>query len=305
MALTLRQIEYAVALADERNFRRAAEACFVTQPSLSVQIARLENDLGVVLFERGRGGAITTPAGREFITRARSLLRDVRDLDEMMQRLRAPLSGHLRVGIISTIAPYLLPGTVPRVLHRFPDLQLYLREEKTAPLLEHLARGHLDVLVLALEADLGEVDTLPLFHDAFYLAAPTGHPLLAHRRVPLSALADTSLLLLDDGHCLRDQTIELCKPAGVHEQASFRASSLSTLVQMVASGLGVTLLPEMAIKTERRNRRIVTRPLAGHAPGRTVGLAWRKGSMLEASYRAFGKAMRDGWHAAHKKRTRQ
>ncbi len=305
MDLTMRRLEYAVALADHGSFRRAAQACFISQPSLSVQIARLEDDLGVTLFERARGGVVPTPAGRHFVEGARQVLRDAHALAESTRRFDEPLAGDLRVGVIATIAPYFLPVVVSRVLRRHPRLRLYLHEEKTEPLLGRLERGELDVLILALEAELGDVATMSLFFDAFHVAARRGHPLLRPRRIPVERLAGEPLLLLDDGHCLRDQAIELCRPAGIRDAASFRATSLSTLVEMVAEGLGVTLLPEMAIAVERRGRRIDTRPIAGRTPGRTIALAWRRSSPLEPALREFGAALRQAWRAAAPGRRRR
>ena len=276
---SLRQLECFVAAADLLSFRRAAERCFMTQPSLSAQIRQLEERLGVELFERRGRRVLLTAAGEELAPAARRILEDARELVETASSLREPLGGTLRLGVIPTVAPYLLPSLVPRVKARHPRLRLLIREDTTARLVAELEAGRLELLLLALEADLGQAETLPLFPDPFRLVAPRGHPLAARERVTPADLEGEEVLLLEDGHCLRAQTLPLCEQAGALELDDFRATSLGTLVQMVAGGVGVTLVPELALSVEvPPGGELVALPFAGVSPARTIGLAWRRGS---------------------------
>ncbi len=276
MSITIRQLEYAVAVAEHRSFRRAAETCFVTQPALSAQIQELEAQLGLRLFERDRRRVLVTRAGEEIVRRARRILTEAADLAETARALATPFQGILRLGVIPTVAPYLLPKVLPRIRRRHTDLRLRLREDQTARLVEALAAGELDLLLLALEADLGGAETHALFEDPFLLAVPGDHPLAARKQVRQSDLSGREVMLLDDGHCLRDQALELCSRAGAEEPADFRAGSLGTLVQMVACGEAVTLLPRLAVAVEVKARSgIATVAFAAPVPHRTIGLAWR------------------------------
>ena len=240
--LSLRQLQYVVAIADTLGFRRAAERCHVSQPSLSAQVAELEETLGVKLFERDRRRVLVTTAGADLVARARRVLSEAGDLVEAAVRLGDPLAGPLRLGVIPTIAPYLLPEAVPAVLARFPRIKLLFREDKTEVLVASLEEGKLDAAVLALEADIGELAHAVIADDPFVLAAPKKHALARKRTIAAADLEGETVLLLDDGHCLRGQALSYCASAHANE-ASFRATSLSTLAQMVSSGVGVTLLP--------------------------------------------------------------
>jgi len=283
---TLRQLEYAVAVADHRHFGRAAAACGVTQPGLSTQLRELEDQLGVVLFERGRAGVVVTPEGQKVTEQARGILGAARELVEVGRALGRPLAGSLRLGVIPTVAPYLLPRVLPGLQGAYPELELLLREDQTARLVEHLAAGELDVLLLALEAELGDSVELPLFRDRFQLVVRRDHALARRRRVRESDLEQTELLLLDDGHCLRDQTLIACRARGARERANFRATSLGTLTQMVASGIAATLLPELALASEVAARAdLVAVPFERPEPYRTIGLAWRRGTARAAEFR--------------------
>jgi len=283
---TLRQLEYAVAVADHRHFRRAAAACAVSQPGLSAQIRELEDQLGVRLFERGRGGVVVTPEGRQVAEQARAILTAARELVEAGRALGQPLAGSLRLGVIPTVAPYLLPQVLPVLQGVYPELALLLREDQTPRLVERLAAGELDVLLLALEADLGDSVRLPLFRDPFQLVVRRDHPLARRRRVRESDLDGSELLLLDDGHCLRDQALSACQARGARERPNFRATSLGTLTQMVASGIAATLLPELALAREVTPRSdLVAVPFERPVPHRTIGLAWRRGTARTAEYR--------------------
>lgn len=285
VAFSLRQLQYAVAVAETLSFRKAAERCHVSQPSLSAQLAQLEEALGVRLFERDRRRVLVTPSGREVIERARRVLVETDDLADTARRQGDPLSGSLRIGVIPTISPYLLPDIAPALRAAFPELTVFWIEDKTDVLVQNLDMGLLDAALLALEADIGDVDRAVLARDPFLLATPEDHRLGAARSpVALSRLRGESILLLDDGHCLREQTLAFCSRARVRELA-FRATSLSTLVQMVAAGAGITLLPRLAVATETRRAALRLRPLARPVPYRTVALVWRKRSALAAPLR--------------------
>jgi len=289
---TLRQLEYFVALVERLSFRRAAESCFVSQPSLSAQIAQLEALLGVKLFERDRRGVRLTRAGEALVLGARETLASCDRFCQLAGSFGAPLTGPLRLGVIPTIGPYLLPKVLPAVSASYPELQVFLREETTARLLEQLAEGKLDLLLLAIDVDLGAVTTLPLFSDPFVLAVPPGDELADSKEVCLSDLEGRSILLLDEGHCLREQTLPLCDSAGADELSGFRASSLGTITQMVASGLGITLLPELAVEREAAAvPRLRVIPFGADGPGRVVGLAWRSNSPRGDEYRALGESL--------------
>jgi LysR family hydrogen peroxide-inducible transcriptional activator len=292
---TLRQLQYVVAVAEALSFRRAAEACHVSQPSLSAQLAQLERALGVRLFERDRRRVLPTPAGQALVARARRILVDADDLIEAGRRASDPLAGTLRVGILPTISPYLLPTAAPALRKAFPKLTIAWVEDKTSSLVAALAGGQLDGAVLALEAELGDVEHAELARDPFVLATPPGHQ-LGLRRAPATPaeLRDADVLLLDEGHCLREQALELCGASRARE-SELRATSLATLTQMVAGGAGVTLLPELSLATEARRAGLALRPFASPAPARTIILCWRRGSPLGEALGLVAGAMREAW----------
>jgi LysR family hydrogen peroxide-inducible transcriptional activator len=297
-SFTLRQLQYAVAVADARSFRRAAELCRVSQPSLSAQLAQLEDALGARLFERERRPVLLTPAGEQIVDRARRLLVDTDDLVAAAKQLRDPLSGSLRIGVIPTISPYLLPEIVPALRRAHPDLTALWVEDKTDVLVASLAEGKIDAALLALEAQLGALDHQVIARDPFVLATPAGHPLAAGKGpARLADLGGATVLLLDDGHCLRDQALAFCTRARAHE-ADFRATSLSTLAQMVSAGAGVTLLPRLALPTENRRGKLAVRRFADPAPGRTLALAWRKSSPLAPALRRLAATIREAYEKA-------
>ena len=275
-----RQLQYAVAVAETKSFRRAAKLCGVSQPSLSAQIAELESALGVRLFERDRRRVLVTAPGEALVARARRVLTETEDLAAAARHLGDPLAGTMRIGVIPTISPYLLPDVVRALRRAFPRHEVRWTEDKTESLVRAVEEGTLDAALLALEADLGDLATEAIARDPFVLAAPRGHA-LTQTKAPLAPreLRDTPVLLLDDGHCLRDQALAVCASART-EELEFRATSLPTLVQMVASGAGVTLLPEMSVATESRRAPIALRPLADARAFRTVGLVWRPSSPL-------------------------
>ena len=288
---TLRQLEYIVALAAERHFGRAAQACFVTQPALSAQVRELESMLGLRIFERDSRRVLVTPAGAELVERARRILVEVDELVEAARVARQPLCGTLRVGVIPTVGPYLLPRAIPRMRRKHRELRLRLREDHTVRIVAELEAGRLDLLLLALEAELGNAETLPLFRDDFLAVMPADHPLARKKRLRQEDLSGQQVLLLDDGHCLRDQALAVCSAQGASELGDFRATSLSTLTQMVADGDAMTLLPELALGVETRGRRdLAVRPFRSPAPHRTIGLAWRPSSPREDEFRVLAES---------------
>lgn len=289
---SLRQLQYAVAVADELSFRKAALRCHVSQPSLSAQLGLLEEALGVKLFERDMRRVLPTAAGRMLIERARRVLREADELIEAAKRTRDPLAGTLRIGIIPTISPYLLPSVTPRLRADFPHLTALWTEDKTDALTRSLQSGALDAAVLALEADVGDVESSVLADDPFFLVAPPGHA-LAKRSAPARAdeLHGAGVLLLDEGHCFREQALDFCAAAKAQE-LEFRATSLSTLVQMVASGSGVTLLPKLALPTETQRASLRIRPLCAPTPSRTIALVWRKRSPLASALAQLAESIR-------------
>ena len=289
-AATLRQLQYVVAVAEEGNFRRAAARCAVSQPSLSAQIAEVESALGVRLFERGTRGVLLTPAGEELVARARAVLLEVADLEEAARRFVDPLAGTLRLGIIPTIAPYLLPVAAPALREAFPRLEPIWIEERTAQLVEMLGRGALDGASVALEAELGDLEHEVLRRDPFVLAVPADHPLGRKRgRVDPAELDEARLLLLSEGHCFREQALAVCSRP---QDPGLRATSLATLVQMVAAGQGVTLLPSIAVRAETEHAPVRIRAFAEPVPHRTLAVVWRKRSPLADALRAIAARLR-------------
>jgi LysR family hydrogen peroxide-inducible transcriptional activator len=293
---TLRQLQYLVAVADELSFRRAAERCHVSQPSLSAQVAQAEAALGVELFERRHRKVLVTLAGQDVLERARRLLVDADDLMEAGRRASDPLTGTIRVGVIPTIAPYLLPTAAPALRAEFRRLTVAWREDKTDVLVEALAGGALDAAVVALEAEIGDVERSTLAQDPFVLAMPSDHALARKRSSPVKAaeLRGQDVLLLDEGHCFREQALEVCATARARE-GEFRATSMTTLVQMVAGGGGVTLLPALAVSTELRRSGLRVRPLSSKKAYRTIALVWRKRSPLGPTLREVARVLRDAF----------
>lgn len=292
--MNLRDLRYLVAVADHRHFGRAADACFVSQPTLSTQLKKLEQELGVELVERNPGNIMLTPAGIEVVERAREMLRDEDAIVEIARRTRDPEAGSLRIGLFPTLAPYLLPHVVPVVRELFPRLELLLVEEKTEEVLRRLREGRLDVGVLARPVHDDHLHEEPLFSEDFVLAVPRGHPLGKGRRRPdTSVLAGESLLLLEDGHCLREQALSVCHLSGAAERVGFRATSLETLRQMVAAGVGITLLPALAVQPPvppSHDVRLVR--FAHPAPHREIAMYWRTTSPFRSFLPRLAEAFR-------------
>ena len=299
--VTLRQLQYVVAVADLRSFRRAAEVCGVSQPSLSAQLAQAERALGIQLFERGHKRVMVTPAGASVVEQARRVLLQADELVEMATRAGDPLSGTLRLGIIPTVGPYLLPVMAPNLRDEFPRINQIWVEDRTATLMESLADGRLDGAVVALEAELGSVDQVILGFDPFVVAVPLDHPMAQRKRpVRMSELEGERVLLLEDGHCFRNQALEVCASAGVDE-LGFRATSLPTLTQMVAIGAGITLLPTMSVALENRHGGLAIRRLAGKPAGRTIALVWRRGSALKATLEPVAQVMQRSYRTLERR----
>jgi len=278
--VNLRDLRYLVAVADERHFGRAADACFVSQPTLSTQIRKLERELGVELLERNPRQVALTPVGERVVERARAIVREADAIVGDARQSQDPATGSISIGVFPTLAPYLLPRVVPDLHRRFPALELLLVEEKTEVLHQHLREGSLDVAVLARPVHDDSLHEEWLFDEDFVLAVPVDHPLAGHPApVSTSVLAGAELLLLEDGHCLRDQALSVCHLAGGTERRGFRATSLETLRQMVAAGVGITLLPELATAAPvPTSESVVLVPFDDPVPRREVAMYWRRTS---------------------------
>jgi LysR family hydrogen peroxide-inducible transcriptional activator len=289
---SVRQLECLVAVAEHGNFRRAAATLGISQPALSAQVRAAERVLAVQVFERDRRSVLVTPAGDDVVARARAALDAIDAVCDTARRRGEPLVGPLRLGVIPTVAPYWLPALLPVVRRKFPRLELILREDQTARLLAQLAAGQLDVALLATPVP-GDVTTATIGREQFVLAAPRNAPILRKRSaLGERDLDDQTVLLLEDGHCLRDQALAVCERGGAVESLAVRATSLPTLVQMVAGGLGVTLLPETAADVLVPARGPVgIAPFGKPVPGRTIALAWRTSSARLAEFRRLAEAM--------------
>ncbi|MCB1567450.1 MAG: DNA-binding transcriptional regulator OxyR [Xanthomonadales bacterium] len=277
--MNIRDLRYLVALAEHRHFGRAASASFVSQPTLSAQIRKLEDELGVTLIERAPRRVMLTPIGHEIAERARHILREIDQLQETARRSLDPEAGSVRLGIFPTLGPYLLPHAIPTVRERFPHLELLLVEEKSEVLLRQLREGRLDAAILALPLHDEQMHVEFLFEEPFLLAVPRDHTLARHRHIRLDELRDQHLLLLEDGHCLRDQALDVCHMAGASERSGFRATSLETLRQMVAAKVGCTLLPSLAVSPPiPASRDITLIPFKAPSPYRRIAMIWRRTS---------------------------
>lgn len=291
--VSLRQLRYLESLAETRHFGHAAEACAVSQPALSMQIKELENELNVSLVERRKSGVELTEHGEEIVRRTRGILASVRDLLDYAKHQEGVLSGTLKLGAIPSIAPYLLPVALPELQQRFPALNLQLRETVTANLVRELVTGDLDLILIALPIDDPEVETFYLFGDRFILATKATKDNRRFRHANADMLADRRLLLLEEGHCLRDQALSYCHMVTPEARESFGASSLATIVQMVANGYGVTLLPEMAIASEiHSSAEIRLLRFPAPEPRRDIGLAWRRTSPRKRDFVQFAELLR-------------
>lgn len=289
---TLKQLQYLIALADHGHFGRAADACFVTQSTLSAGLRELESLIGITLVERTRRVVRFTPLGLKIADKARRVLREAEELAELARAAGKPLSGDLRMGVIPTIAPFLLPRILPRLRSEWPDLKLYLREETTAAACDSLHRGHVDCVLLALPYHCGDVETIDLFEDRLFVAFPESEMTHPPTQIAPEAIDESRLLLLEDGHCLKDHALAACNRPEMRAEAAMLGTSLHTLIQMVDNDLGVTLLPEMAIEAGiLENTHVLARPLAAEHPARRIALAWRRGSPREKEFRLLADAL--------------
>ncbi|MGV3522940.1 MAG: DNA-binding transcriptional regulator OxyR [Candidatus Sericytochromatia bacterium] len=291
--MNLRDLEYLIALDTHRHFHRAADACFVSQPTLSGQLKKLEQHLGVQLVERGRRQKVLlTPIGERIVARARRVLQEAHEIEQLALLARDPLQGPLKLGVIPTLAPYLLPRVVPTLKRTYPKLELLLYEVQTAPMLAQIERGELELGLLALPVEGEGLHTEKLLEEPFYLAVPSHHRLATRHQIGIADLRDETILLLDDGHCFRDQALELCFKGGAHEKNSFRGTSLETLRQMVRAGSGLTLLPELAIAADLRPEGVVYLPFEAPMPRREIGLVYRESSARRGAFEALGQTIR-------------
>ncbi|HEY0224679.1 MAG TPA: LysR substrate-binding domain-containing protein [Pseudolabrys sp.] len=288
--ITLRQLRYLSALARHRHFGRAAADCAVSQPALSMQVRELEREIGAELVERRPGDITLTGTGLEVAERAEQILTATRDLVDFA-RHRDVLSGTLKLGIIPTLAPYILPRVLPQLQAKYPQLRLEVRETQTKMLLGELSGGELDAVMLALPAEAADVETLSLFDDRFLLAVPASDKLPSRGRVSIDDVDQRRLILLEEGHCLRDQALAFCATRRRDAPASLGATSLTTVMQMVANGYGVTLVPEVAVDADLRDARVKLLRFSEPEPGRSIGLAWRRTSPRKQDFEALGKVI--------------
>ena len=290
--MNLRDLKYLVALKDHLHFGHAAEACFVSQPTLSTQIKKLEEELGVALVERSPRQVMLTEIGEEIAARARAVLDEVNQMREVARRSLDPEAGTVRLGIFPTLAPYLLPHVIPQIRKRFPKLTLLLTEEKSDEILRRLRDGRLDAALLALPLAEAGLHEEFLFEERFLLAMPEGHPMAKLKTLSVADLENQQLMLLEDGHCLRDQALDVCRLHGGEEQSGFRATSLETLRQMVGSGVGITLLPALAVQPPiAAMPGLKLRRFSDNAPSRRIGLFWRRSSAFGPFLKQLAKVL--------------
>ncbi|MDE0240036.1 MAG: hydrogen peroxide-inducible genes activator [bacterium] len=282
-----------MALADTRHFGRAAERCHITQSTISAGIRDLESVLGTAVAERSNRHVLITRVGAEIAERAKALLRDAEDVMDVAKAGRSPMTGEMRLGVIPTIGPFLLPRVLPGLRERFPDLTVYLREEQTVPLLARLQDAELDVALIALPCETGDLDTRVILEDEFLFACNRNHALAGAGAVSLDALADERLLLLEEGHCLRGHALDICDKGDTITRAQFEASSLHTLVQMVAAGIGVTLVPRLAVDADIARGTGISLSRLAMPASRQIGLAWRRSSLRADEFTTLADTVRE------------
>ncbi|THD35280.1 MAG: hydrogen peroxide-inducible genes activator [Sphingomonas sp.] len=290
---TLKQLQYLVALKDHGHFGRAAEVCFVTQSTMSAGIRELETLIGVTLVERTRRVVRFTPLGDRIADKARRVIRESEELADMARAAGRPLSGEMRMSVIPTIAPFMLPRILPALRRDYPELKLFLREETTGVACEGLHNGRTDCVLLALPYACGEIAAAPLFDDRLFVAFPDGDLPQAPATIAADDIDETRLLLLEDGHCLKDHALAACNRPELGAQAMMLGTSLHTIVQMVDNGLGVTMLPEMAIDAGiLEHTRVSARPLAAEHATRTIALVWRRASPRERDFKLLAEVLK-------------
>ena len=292
---TLKQLQYLVALHEHGHFGRAAESCFVSQSTLSAGLRELESLLGVTLVERSRRVVRFTPLGNAVVAKAHRLLREAEELSELVQSAGQPLAGELRMSVIPTIAPFLLPRILPRLRKEKPQLKLFLREDTSSDAIESLHHGRADCVLLALPYATGEVESAKICDDALYVAFPKNDPRNPPDEIPPSMIDEGRLLLLEDGHCLKEHALAACNRPELRASATMIGTSLHTLVQMVDNGLGMTIIPQMALEAGILNgTEVVARPLKSKGASREIALVWRKNSPRSDEFRMLAAELRAG-----------
>jgi LysR family hydrogen peroxide-inducible transcriptional activator len=296
MIPSIKQLKYICAVAEHRHFSKAAEACFVTQSTLSASIQDLESQLDAVIFERNKKSVLITPLGERLLQQARVVLGDVEDFISIAHSHDEALAGEIRLGVIPTIGPFLLPSLLSELRKQYTKLKLYLREDMSADLVQRLQQGKLDVILLAFPYPLPEIETVSLFKDEFLLCLPPGHPLEKAKQVKQQQLRGESLLLLEEGHCLRDHALEACKLEKAETDIVYQGNSLHTLVQMVANGLGVTFLPAVSITGGvLGNTQLQLKSFGSENVSREIGMAWRKSDPRREEYMLLADFIRSRW----------
>jgi len=291
--MNLKDLQYLVAIDEERHFHRAAKRCFVSQPTLSGQLKKLEQELDILLVERSNRQVTMTEAGKAVAEQARKVLVESRVIRDIAQSFKDPMAGNLQVGLIPTVAPYLLPIIMPAIKQRFPRLKLWLHEYQTEVLLDKLRKGEMDVLILALMDKPGEFSEQLLYREPFQLAVPSSENLASKQAINLSDLINREVLLLEEGHCLRGQALDICFKAGANENANYHATSLETLRHMVAEGMGITLMPELAVPVKQnKNSDVSYLPFNDPKPNRRIGLVYRKNSYREETFSKLNELIR-------------
>lgn len=289
--MNIRDLEYLVALAEHKHFRRAADACHVSQPTLSGQIRKLEDELGIILLERTSRKVLFTQSGLLLVNQAKTVLREVKVLKEMASNQGKEMTGPLHIGVIPTVGPYLLPYIMPVIKEAFPELELFLYEAQTQQLMEQLETGHLDCAVVASVRETESFIEVPIFNEKMLLAVSDNHPWATESSIKMSKLNGLEILMLDDGHCLRDQTMGYCFSAGAKENSHFQATSLETLRNMVAANAGMTLMPELAVMNEGARTGVKYIPCHSPEPIRTISLIYRPGSPLRNRYERIAQTI--------------
>lgn len=283
--MNLRDLKYLIAVAKEQHFARAAEKSFVSQPTLSMQIKKLEDELGVQIFERSQKNFLITKVGAEIIKKAEIILRETEEMKNIAKNSKNPFSGEIRIGAFPTLSSYFFPKVIPKISKKFPNLKLLLVEEKTAELLQKLKNGELDAAFIAMPCDADDLEHKKIFSEEFLLAVSPKNALAKKKKIQIKDLKEKELMLLEDGHCLRAQALEACSMLGAFEQQDFRASSLETLRQMVINGFGITLMPKIAVKKEDK----ISYVKIANAPQRSIGLYWRKTSSRKVVMQEIAK----------------
>ncbi|ABR73769.1 DNA-binding transcriptional regulator OxyR [Actinobacillus succinogenes] len=290
--MNIRDLEYLVSLAEFKHFRRAADACNVSQPTLSGQIRKLEDELGITLLERTSRKVLFTQSGLLLVAQAKQVLREVKLLKEMASNQGKDMTGPLHVGVIPTVGPYLLPYIMPVLKESFPELELFLYEAQTNQLVDQLETGRLDCAIVAMVVETEPFIQVPLFNEKMLIAVSEAHPWAKEKNIPLDYLKGTEVLMLDDGHCLREQALGYCFAAGASENSHFQATSLEMLRNMIAANAGVTLMPELAVLNEGQRRGVKYIPCINPEPQRTIALIYRPGSPLRARYERVANAVK-------------